>query len=87
MHGHAQDALGAILANDILIEVVIQLARGRHALDREFGFVRLGRRFLLDELQAQLHALVADEHAIRPRNEVLDLMPRPLAERTALIPG
>jgi len=34
-----------------------------------------------------LHALVADEHAIRPRNEVLDLMPRPLAERTALIPG
>ena len=53
-------------------------------IDLELGFVLVGGCFLFQQLQAKVHAVIADEHAVGPGNEVFDLTARSLAKGAPL---
>ena len=75
--GDREHALGAVLADHIIVEHLADLGRGRDpvaGLDQR----RLG--LLADDVVAQLDAFVADEHG-RPGDELPHLMLRLAAER------
>src|SRR5690606_35718811 len=70
VHRHRQRLLGALLANDVLVEDLEDLARlGQVAA----GGVRLLLQLLADDVVAQLDAFVTDEHA-RARDQLADLV-------------
>ena len=78
VHRDRQDALGLILANDIIVQYVANfLWTGNFAVlaggQRAFGF-------LADNIVAQVDTLVADENS-RARNQLAHLMLRFSAER------
>jgi hypothetical protein len=56
---HGQDALGALLADDVIVEDLADLGRGRHAIGR---LDHRGLVLLADDVHAQFDAFIADEH-------------------------
>ena len=80
--GDRQDLLGAFLADHVLVERVLDLARVG-----ELGRVRLGARrlehLLFDDLLAEVDALVADVDALA-RDELADLLLALAAEAAAI---
>src|SRR5699024_8282776 len=59
VHGHRQRLLGAGLADDVLVQGVVDLARLGQVGTPGGG---LFLQFLADDVVAELHALVANEH-------------------------
>ena len=73
---HRQRALGLLLADDVLVEDVVDLPRLREVLDVE---VRRSGELLIDDLVAEIDALVADVDA-GAGDQLLDLPLRLAAE-------
>ena len=73
---HRQRALGLLLADDVLVEDVVDLPRLGEVLDVER---RRSGQLLVDDLVAEIDALVADVDA-GPGDELLDLALRLAAE-------
>src|SRR5688500_15741964 len=70
VHRDRERLLGALLADDVLVQDLEDfLGLGQAAAGR----LRLLLEFLADDVVAQLHALVADEHA-RARDQLADLV-------------
>jgi hypothetical protein len=67
--GHGQRPLGGLLADDVLVEDVVDLDGLRKVLELEG---RRSRQLLVDDLVAEVDALVADVDA-RTRDQLLDL--------------
>jgi hypothetical protein len=67
-----QDLLGPLLADDVLVERVLDLVRVRELGARRLRTRRL-EELLLDDLLAQVDALVADVHALA-RDELANLL-------------
>ena len=74
--GHGERALGLVLADHVVVEDVVDLARLGQIVETEDG--RRGE-LLVDDLVAEIDALVADVHA-RAGDELLDLPLRLAAE-------
>ena len=74
-----EDLLGPVLADDVLVELVVELARGGDPRQGRFlpGRARL---VLFDDLAAELHALVADVDLIRAGDQPPDLFLTLVAE-------
>jgi hypothetical protein len=66
---YGERALGLLLADDVLVEHLVDLARLREVLDVER---RRGGELLVDDLVAEIDALVADVDA-RTGDQLLDL--------------
>ncbi len=77
VHRHAENTLGRLLTDDVIVEKRRDLLRLRQMLQREVG--TLGE-FLLDDLVAQLNALIADVHA-GTGDQLLHLLLRLSTER------
>ena len=76
--------LRLILADDVLIEVALNLDRGHVGQARGLGLsLGLGRR-LLDQGPADIHAFIADIDPRRPRDQALDLAGRAAAKAAAI---
>ena len=75
--GDRQHLLGAILADHVLVEDLLDLVRLGQLLA---GAILLLLELLTNDVVAQLHALVADEHG-RSRNELANLVLALAAER------
>src|SRR3954463_2358670 len=73
---YGERALGLLLADDVLVQHVVDLARLREVLDVER---RRGGELLVDDLVAEIDALVADVDA-RAGDQLLDLPLRLAAE-------
>jgi len=73
---YGERALGLLLADDVLVEDVVDLARLREVLDVERG---RGGELLVDDLVAEIDALVADVDA-GAGDQLLDLALRLAAE-------
>src|SRR3954466_3609333 len=71
-----EDALGAILADHIIVEDLADLGGGRNAVA---GLDPRRLRFLADDVVAQLDAFIADEHR-RSGDQLPDLVLRLAAE-------
>src|SRR5262249_23495805 len=65
-----EDLLGVVLADDIVVENLADLVRGRHTI---LGLHQRGLVLLADDVHAQLNALIANEYG-RPGNELAHLM-------------
>ena len=65
VHRHGENALRLVLPDDILIQLRLDLG----GLFEFHRFLRRRRGHLCQHVAAQLHALVADEHAVRAGNE------------------
>src|SRR6185369_13511530 len=75
--GDGEHALGAILADHIIVEHLADLGWGRDAVPR----LDQGRlRFFTDDVVAKLDTLIADEDG-RPGDQLPDLVLRLAAER------
>ena len=68
--GHGKDLLGLFLADDVVVQECVDLPRTGKLTQRGLG--RLGE-LLLDDLVAEVYALVADVDT-RAGNELLDLL-------------
>ena len=77
VHGDREHALGAVLADHIIVEDLADFGRRRDAVAR-LDQRRLG--FLADDVVAELDAFIADEHG-RPGDQLADLVLRLPAER------
>jgi len=69
--GHRQDALGPLLADDIIIEDIADFLRRRHFAILASGRGALG--FLADDVVAQLDTFIADEYC-GSGNQLADFM-------------
>jgi hypothetical protein len=69
--------LGVVLADDVVVEDLADLLRGRNIVAR---FPQQGPVLLADDVQAKLHAFVANEDG-RPGNKRTDLVLALAAER------
>src|SRR5450759_4069002 len=77
-----EDLLRPLLADHVLVERVLDVARRRELLGRRL-LARLLEELLLDDLLAQVDALVADVDAL-PGDELADLLLALAAERAAV---
>ncbi len=59
VHGHRKHALGAPLADNVIVEHFADIGRARHAI---CGLDHRGFRFLADDVHAQLNAFITDEY-------------------------
>src|SRR5690606_41682886 len=88
VNSNRQRALGPVLANHVLVQDFEDLARlGQRTARR----LRLFLKFLTDDVVAQLHAFITDEHA-RARDQLAYFMLTLAAERAvqnlaAAVPG
>ncbi|GIW04069.1 MAG: hypothetical protein KatS3mg059_0689 [Thermomicrobiales bacterium] len=65
---NGEDLLGAVLADDVLVELLVELAWGRDARQSRLRTRRLWLLFL-DDLTAELDTLVADIHLVWAGNQ------------------
>ncbi len=72
VHGHRQHLLGAVLADDVLIELVLDRARRGDIRDHALGHVSAAF-FLIDDRLAQFDALAADIDVARPFDQGTDV--------------
>ena len=72
--GDGEDLLGLLLADDVLAQVVEDLLRRRGALAGADLRLRRPRRLFIDDLAAQLDALVADVDGAGAGDQALDLV-------------
>src|ERR1700729_3116007 len=77
MNRDRKHLLGVVLADDIVVEDLTDLLRGRNIVAR---FPQQGLVLLADNVHAKLDAFVADEHG-RPGNELAHLVLALAAER------
>ena len=70
VHRDGQYALGLVLADHVIVEDGLDVARAGYAFA---GFNQLGLALLTDDIHAELHALVADEHG-RSRDQLANLV-------------
>jgi hypothetical protein len=77
--GDRQNFLGPVLANNPLIQLLIDLLGGRNSIELEFGGGRGGVIFLKD-VSTQINALVADENVIGSGNQPIDFFLGALAK-------
>ncbi len=77
VHGDRQDLLGAVLTDDVVVQVLVDLTRLRELVEADLGALR---QLLFDDLVAEVDALVADVDAWT-RDELLDLLLALPAER------
>ena len=86
VHGDGQHALRALLPDDVLVQHRDDLLRGAQPrplpLDRRAG---AGLRLLVDDLLAQIDALVADVDGTGPRDQALHLILVLPAERAVVL--
>src|SRR4051794_26749738 len=80
--GDGEDLLGPILADDVLVESVLDLVRVRELRRRLLGTGRL-EHLLLDDLLAEVDALVADVDALT-RDQLANLLLALAAEGAAI---
>src|SRR6266542_2385182 len=80
-----KDLLGALLAHHVLVEELVDALRRRHARCRELGLLLRLLRLFLDDLAAELDALVADVDAAGTGDQAADLLLRLPAERAAVL--
>ena len=78
--GNGQGLLGGILANDVVVQVVLELRRRGQRVTLGLGAQRVAGQFVADDVVAEVDALVADEHR-RPSDQLLDLVLTLSAER------
>ncbi len=81
--GDRQDLLGAVLADDVLVQRVLDLAGARERCLLRLAGARRLEHLLFDDLLAEVDALVADVDAL-PRNELADLLLALAAEGAAV---
>src|SRR5207249_9826667 len=74
--GDGEDLLGVLLADDVVVEEVVDLTRLRQLVEAHLGGLR---QLLLDDLVAEIDALVADVDA-GTGDQLLDLLLRLAAE-------
>ena len=67
---HREHLLGVLLADDVIVQHLADLVRGRHAV---LGLRQRGLVLLADDVHAQFDAFIADEHG-RARNQLADLV-------------
>ena len=67
---HREHALGAVLADDVVVEHLADFGRGRHAVG---GLDHRGLVLFADDVHAQLDAFIADEHG-RTGDQLANLM-------------
>jgi hypothetical protein len=79
---HREDLLGLLLADDVLVEGGLDLARVRELRRRGLRARRV-EHLLLDDLLAEVDALVADIDALA-RDQLADLFLRLAAEAAAI---
>jgi len=73
--GYREHLLGAVLADDVRVQVFIDLRRCRQLGQRQTRLCSSGRgRFFVDDLSAQVHALVADIDRSGPCDQPPDLI-------------
>src|SRR5205085_1399878 len=72
VHGHRQDALGALLPDDVLIELLLDGARRGDVGEGRPG-AGAAAFLLVDDRLAQLDALAADVHVAGSLHERADL--------------
>src|ERR1700747_2538022 len=77
MDGDREDLLGVVLADDVVVENLADLLRGRNTVAR---FRQRRLVVLADDVHAQLDALGANENA-RPSNQFAHLLLALAAER------
>jgi hypothetical protein len=77
VHRDREDALGASLADHIIVEHLADFGRSRDAVA---SLDQRGLRFFADDVVAQFDAFIADEHR-RPGDELPHLVLRFPAER------
>ena len=82
--GDREDLLGPLLADDVLVELLVELARGRDAGEGRLG-ARRRRLLLLDDLAAELDALVADVDLVGPGDQPANLFLALVAEGTPVM--
>jgi len=68
INSDGQDALGAILSDNVLVELFVQPAGCRDLVGEELVLLR-GGPFFLDDLATKIDALVADVDSGRPGNQ------------------
>ncbi len=83
INGDGEHSLGAILPDDILVQMVVDLLRRGQFLRQEI-IVQADGIFLAQDLLAQVHALIADEHALGTGDQAPDFALWATAERTVL---
>jgi hypothetical protein len=76
---HRENALGAVLTDDVAIEAVIEFSRGGYPHETLFH-TGSGWLLLLDDLAAQLHALIADVDLIGSSDQAPDFFLALIAE-------
>ena len=83
--GDGEDLLGLLLADDVLAQLLVEQLRRRDRAGRA-AFAFAGPRCLfLDDLAAQLDALVADVDGAGPGDQPLDLILVLAAERAVVL--
>ena len=83
--GDGEDLLRLLLADDVLAELLEDLLRRRRALSGAGLGLRRARRFFVDDLAAELDALVADVDGAGAGDQALDLVLALAAERAVVL--
>jgi hypothetical protein len=78
VNGDRENFFSPVLANDPFIQLLINFFRGEDAIGLELR--RRRGRIFLQNISAQVNALIADKNLIRPGNEAIDLFLRPLTK-------
>src|SRR5262249_32742810 len=81
MHGDRQNLLGPVLADDVLVELLLDGAGRRDVGQQRFG-AAAAAFFLIDDRLAQLDALATNVHVARPFDEGTDVAVTVAAKRT-----
>src|SRR5207344_895775 len=87
VHGDREDLLGPILADDVGVQMLVDLGRRWQLGQRQAGLGGGGWRGLfVDDLTAQIDTFVADVHRARAGDQPPYLVLALAAERTVVLP-
>jgi hypothetical protein len=87
VHSHAEDPLGVILTDHVLVEVGHDLARGQQIRDLKVIARSVRDVFVNQQTVAQFDTVIADKDTIRASNQSIYLVMMTTAERTAMVTG